>query len=156
MISGRIVVHNEPQRYRTKHTGWTRFSGLGELDDDQGYLWMDNMRKPTFTPKLSQDLLENILAVGNMEGFIVGAKVRRASDNPGIGTIVQVFDKLETAMDTDCTELCPYRVTWDAHPVFQGGTFNYGLDEIKIYIPPVVPLLEYNKDETLPHISVSC
>lgn len=154
MISGRIVIHKEPQRTKVQQgSQWNQYAGLTEED---GYFWMRDHYRRERSSKFSEEILSAIITTGAEEGFTIGARVRRTSGNPGIGTIIRIHTILKDALDEDTCDLTPYRVKWDVSPVFVGGEFNYSIDDLRIVSTPQLPILLEPRDETLSNISVTC
>lgn len=156
MIAGRIVVHKEPQRYKAPEYsgGWNKYSGLGE--DLDGYSWIDRNYQSSYKPTFTEQMLLSLLNKATCEGFVVGARVSRASGNPGIGTITQIHRDFKLAYDDDNREFTPFKVTWDFSPVFVGGTFDYSMEDLKLVSTPSLPLLEYTNNETVSNLHVAC
>lgn len=154
MISGRIIVHKEPQRYTANTSQWNRYSGLQDDDDDSAGYWMD-ARTNTFPTVFSENMLLSIINKATSDGFVVGSRVSRASGNLGIGTITHIHRDLKMAFDEDNREFTPFKVTWDVSPMFVGGTFDYAIDDLKLVSSPSLPLLE-NKNETVSNLHLSC
>jgi len=156
MISGRIVVHKESQRYKAPETSsgyWNRYSGLG--DDDGDLSWMERNYQSGYKAPYTEAMLLTILNQATCDGYVVGARVSRASGNPGIGTITHIHRDFKLAYDEDNREFTPFKVTWDFSPVFVGGSFDYSMDDLKLVSTPSLPLLE-NKNETISNLHVAC
>jgi hypothetical protein len=158
MISGRIIVHDEPLKstYNASNTGWNRTYGygLGGDEEDVNY-WMREAYKPTYSKDFGAQALLTILNRATCDGFVEGARVGRASGNPGIGTIVKIHRDLNMAYDEDTREFTAFKVTWDVSPIFVGGTFDYTIEDLVLISTPLPPLLEH-KDETLSNIPFAC
>lgn len=159
MIAGRIIFHKEPERYRPpKQTaGWSRYNETYGYQDDEiasAHSWMReaylNQRRNV---KTEQELL-TILNKATCDGLVEGARVKRSSGNPGIGTVVKILRDTKEALDEDLMEFVPFRVQWDATPSWPaGGTFNYPPEELVLISSPI-ELPQGNKNETVPNLSL--
>jgi hypothetical protein len=150
MISGRLIIHPEPVKYKRQEHRYGYWPGA---DDYEG-AWSRYASPPPKGTQMSQAVLNRIVGDAACNGFVIGSRVKRTSGNAGIGTIVQIHTELSSAYDEDNMEFTPFRVTWDESPLFVGGTFNYSIDDISLVSSP--QLLLGNLDENISNLPLAC
>jgi hypothetical protein len=153
MISGKITIHKEPYSFKKPsyvYEGEDWHGGYGGGYSVGGWNRLNQLPTPT------QSDLNGVIVRAAMQGFVVGARVKRSSGNPGVGIITAIHDKIYDALDVDLNEMTPFRVQWLGTVHGQsGGTYNYTLDDLSLYTSNVSNLPTVVNHETLPNIPLA-
>lgn len=152
MKVGRIVVHDEPKRY--KHTSSSQYwqENLLGVEEPITPFWNRASMKVATSNKLL-----SLINRGALDGYVESARVRRRNNQTEhLGTITKVLRTLEEALDEDMNELYPFRVTWDKTDIWPaGGSFNYPQEDLIVVSVPYPPKGEA-KNETVSNLSNPC
>lgn len=125
MITGSIKLYEEPEKvtkYRNDNWGW--------MYED----WSENTSTEYW--KNLDTRLCACLNEGTLQGLKLGARVKRASGNPGEGTITHIHRTHTMAWNETNRQLEPFKVTWDKSiGSASGGTFDYCADDLVVLEP---------------------
>lgn len=126
MISGSIKIHEEPEKAK-KTTAYSQaWDYMYENWDKDAYALSSRNWQ-----ELDNELQKHINA-GTIKGLIIGARVKRISGTPGIGTITRIHRTHTMAWNHTNHELEPFTVTWDKTNPHNGGTFDYSAEDIEV------------------------
>lgn len=151
MITGKILTYPEPEKVKTFKGNSRSWSWMYDYD---GYDWQEPYNSEAW--KAKDNALMLCVNAGTLKGLVVGARVKRASGSPGLGTIVHIHRTHTMAYNDSKQELEPFKVTWDKMSPQGGGTWDYTLDDIEV-VDTNLPVLfqkltKEQVDETLSHL----
>jgi hypothetical protein len=123
MITGKIILYEEPKKYQYTNTYWNHYDMYG----DSGY------NRNLLTAEQQEAAILNALNEATKAGFVLGARVKRKSDFGAPGTIIHIQRTYTMAYNysTDCLE--PLKVMWDKGKWAESSTYDYSADDLILY-----------------------
>ena len=137
MISGSIKLYEEPKPYKNQ---WSNTPYWNNYYEDEAKDYHSSFQQHTVKSYQEREVLyQTDLAEVHRQGITVGTRVKRKTNIPAIGTVIQIHGSAASAYNFNLDEMEILKVEWDKGNPASSGTFDYQIGDLIVVSTPGGP-----------------